>query len=104
MLLSLSGPIHKPISGGKPRQLVVLLHGLGADGNDLIALAPYWGRLLPEAEFISPDAPFPCDMAPFGKYCHKGGIYYRDLAKKHQRGIVRNEILHKRYCIRVSRF
>ena len=40
MLPKLSGPIHKPASGGKPRQLVVLLHGLGADGNDLIGLAP----------------------------------------------------------------
>src|SRR5215469_5079921 len=67
MLPSLSGPVHKPASGGAPRQLVILLHGLGADGNDLIGLAPYWAPLLPEAEFVSPDAPFPCDMAPFGR-------------------------------------
>ena len=39
MLPKLSGPIHEPESGGKPRQLVILLHGLGADGNDLIGLA-----------------------------------------------------------------
>jgi phospholipase/carboxylesterase len=43
-----------------------LLHGLGADGNDLIGLAPYWASLLPAAEFLSPNAPFPCDMAPYG--------------------------------------
>ncbi len=67
LLPTLSGPVRKPASGGKPRQLVVLLHGLGADGNDLIGLAPYWAPLLPEAEFVSPDAPFPCDMAPFGR-------------------------------------
>jgi phospholipase/carboxylesterase len=67
MLPTLSGPIRKPQSGGKPRQLVVLLHGLGADGNDLIGLAPYWAPLLPDAEFLSPDAPFPCDMGPFGR-------------------------------------
>ncbi len=66
-LPSLSGPIRKPASGGKPRQLVVLLHGLGADGNDLIALAPVWAPLLPDAEFVAPNAPFPCDMAPFGR-------------------------------------
>ncbi len=47
-------------------RLVILLHGLGADGNDLIGLAPYWAPLLPEAEFLSPNAPFPCDMAPYG--------------------------------------
>jgi phospholipase/carboxylesterase len=67
LLPDLDGPIHKPASGGKPRQLVVLLHGVGADGNDLIGLAPYWAARLPDAEFVSPDGPFPCDMAPFGR-------------------------------------
>src|SRR6185437_13988009 len=67
MLPRLTGPGHKPASGGATRQLVVLLHGLGADGNDLIGLAPYWAPLLPDAEFISPNAPFPCDMAPYGR-------------------------------------
>ncbi len=66
MLTSLSGPSRPPASGGKPGRLVILLHGLGADGNDLIGLAPYWAPLLPEAEFMSPNAPFPCDMAPYG--------------------------------------
>ncbi len=45
---------------------MVLLHGYGADGNDLIGLAPEWQPLLPDAEFISPNAPFPCEAAPFG--------------------------------------
>jgi phospholipase/carboxylesterase len=67
LLPSLSGPVRKPASGGKPRRLVVLLHGVGADGNDLIGLAPYWAPALPDAEFVSPDAPFPCDMAPYGR-------------------------------------
>jgi phospholipase/carboxylesterase len=66
MMPRLSGPSRPPASGGKPRRLVILLHGLGADGNDLIGLAPNWARLLPDAEFLSPNAPFPCDMAPYG--------------------------------------
>jgi phospholipase/carboxylesterase len=66
MNLTLSGPSHPPHSGGKPKRLVILLHGLGADGNDLIGLAPYWAPHLPDAEFLSPNAPFPCDMAPYG--------------------------------------
>jgi phospholipase/carboxylesterase len=66
MMPVLSGPSRPPASGGKPRRLVILLHGLGADGNDLIGLAPYWAPLLPTAEFVSPNAPFPCDMAPYG--------------------------------------
>jgi phospholipase/carboxylesterase len=67
LLPSLSGPSHKPASGGPPRRLVVLLHGVGSDGNDLIGLVPYWASVLPDAEFLSPHAPFPCDMAPFGR-------------------------------------
>jgi phospholipase/carboxylesterase len=67
MVPKLNGPVQKPLSGGKPRKLVLLLHGVGADGNDLIGLAPVWAPLLPDAEFVSPDAPFPCDMAPFGR-------------------------------------
>jgi phospholipase/carboxylesterase len=66
MNLTLSGPSFPPQSGGPPSRLVILLHGLGADGNDLIGLAPYWAPLLPETEFLSPNAPFPCDMAPYG--------------------------------------
>ena len=66
MISPLSGPSRPPASGRKPSRLVILLHGLGADGNDLIGLAPYWARLLPTAEFLSPNAPFPCDMAPYG--------------------------------------
>jgi phospholipase/carboxylesterase len=66
-LPTLTGPVRKPASRGAPKKLVVLLHGLGADGNDLIGLAPAWEGLLPDAEFVSPDAPFPCDMAPFGR-------------------------------------
>ncbi|MBS27828.1 MAG: phospholipase [Alphaproteobacteria bacterium] len=62
----LSGPSFGPASGGTPRQLVVLLHGRGADGNDLIGLAPLFAEQLPDALFLSPDAPQPCDMAPFG--------------------------------------
>ena len=66
MLSRLTGPSRPPAGGGRPRRLVILLHGLGADGNDLIGLAPHWARLVPDAEFLSPNAPFPCDMAPYG--------------------------------------
>lgn len=62
----LSGPRVPPLAGGAPRQLVILLHGVGADGNDLIGLAPALARHLPHAAFVAPNAPEPCDMAPFG--------------------------------------
>ncbi len=65
----LDGPRFGPAQAadGRPTELVVLLHGLGADGNDLISLAPLFARMLPGAAFVSPHAPFPCDMAPVGR-------------------------------------
>src|SRR3546814_9822977 len=62
----LSGP-SRPARSGMAKQLVVLLHGLGADGSDLIALAPLLAEALPDASFVAPDAPFACDMAPYGR-------------------------------------
>jgi phospholipase/carboxylesterase len=56
-----------PAAGGAPTALVVLCHGLGADGHDLIDLAPHWGGALPHAAFAAPDAPEPCDMSPTGR-------------------------------------
>src|SRR3546814_11585246 len=38
--IDLDGPRHGPAAGRQPRALVVFLHGLGADGHDLISLAP----------------------------------------------------------------
>jgi phospholipase/carboxylesterase len=63
----LDGPRYGPASGGTPRQLVVICHGLGADGHDLIDLAPTWAHALPDAAFVAPDAPYPCDLGPTGR-------------------------------------
>jgi len=67
-MIKLDGPSHPPLASGKPEQLVVFLHGYGSNGEDLISLAPYLGPALPEAEFLSPNAPFPCEANPFGGY------------------------------------
>lgn len=63
----LLGPQRNPSAGGRPRHIVVLLHGVGADGEDLIGLAPLLATHLPHALFVAPDAPYPCDMAPYGR-------------------------------------
>lgn len=56
-----------PRSGGPAKQLVVLLHGLGADGQDLMDLGTHWAEALPDAAFVAPDAPQACDMGPYGR-------------------------------------
>ncbi len=65
-MIELTGPSQRPAGGGEPKQLVVLLHGYGSNGDDLIGLAPFFAQALPEAEFLSPNAPFPCEISPFG--------------------------------------
>lgn len=62
----LDGPRLAPRSG-TARQLVVFLHGFGADGNDLINIGREWQPYLPHAAFASPHAPEPCVEAPPGR-------------------------------------
>jgi phospholipase/carboxylesterase len=65
-MAELDGPRLEPRSGSA-RQLVIFLHGYGADGNDLIDIGRAWQSLLPEAAFVSPHAPRPCGQAPVGR-------------------------------------
>jgi phospholipase/carboxylesterase len=65
-MAELDGPRWGPASKAPPRQLVVLCHGVGADGHDLIDLAPSWAHALPDALFVSVDAPFVHDSG-FGR-------------------------------------
>jgi phospholipase/carboxylesterase len=59
----LSGP-RLPPARGDATHLVVLCHGYGADGNDLIGLAPYLQRMLPTAAFVAPNGPERCAGSP----------------------------------------
>ncbi len=63
----LEGPRLPPASGDAARALVVFLHGYGADGNDLIDIGRAWAAEMPNTAFVSPNAPFPCGMAPVGR-------------------------------------
>src|SRR5215470_2441276 len=65
MAAELNGPRLEPRT--KARQLVVFLHGYGADGNDLIDIGRAWQQYLPQAAFVSPHAPEPCGQAPVGR-------------------------------------
>jgi phospholipase/carboxylesterase len=66
MAAELDGPRLNPRSG-TARQLVIFLHGYGADGNDLIEIGRAWQPLLPDAAFVSPHAPEACGQAPVGR-------------------------------------
>ena len=57
--MSLDGPRLAPLSGSAPTALVVLIHGYGSNGEDLIALARAIQPSLPHAAFVAPNAPSP---------------------------------------------
>ncbi len=67
MAAELDGPRIEPRAGGDARQLVVFLHGYGADGNDLIEIGRAWQGAMPNAAFVSPHAPHVCGQSPTGR-------------------------------------
>jgi phospholipase/carboxylesterase len=62
----LDGPRLAPLAG-PARYLVVICHGYGAAGADLIELGRAWAPALPHAAFAAPDAPFAHDDTPLGR-------------------------------------
>lgn len=62
----IDGPRLAPASGKPAKKLVVLVHGFGSDGADLIPLGKAWASVLPDAAFVAPNAPWPCVGAPTG--------------------------------------
>ena len=52
-----NGSSLQPLSGNNPKQILLLLHGYGSSGADLISMAPHWQRDLPDALFLAPNAP-----------------------------------------------
>ena len=62
----IDGPRLAPASGREARSIVILAHGYGSNGDDLIGLAPYWRDALPDTVFVAPNAPEPCPGAPGG--------------------------------------
>lgn len=53
-------------SGEACKKIVIFLHGYGADGKDLISIAPMWADNLSNTVFYAPNAPEPCEMSPQG--------------------------------------
>mgnify|MGYP001181156212 FL=1 len=56
----------KAQKSGKVRNLVVFVHGYGADGNDLLSLADPLAEHMPDTVFYAPNAPHKCQMNSMG--------------------------------------
>ncbi|MGB1918991.1 MAG: alpha/beta hydrolase [Candidatus Puniceispirillales bacterium] len=66
--------IHQNNGASSPQQLIVLLHGWGADGSDLIDLAPHLSARFPHAVICAPDGPEPCTANPMGRQWFDLGV------------------------------
>ncbi|MCZ6771523.1 MAG: hypothetical protein O7G83_06000 [Proteobacteria bacterium] len=62
--MNLDGPRYQP--AGKVQRLVVLLHGLGAEGQALAEMAWQFTGRLPGTAVVAPNAPFAYDSAASG--------------------------------------
>jgi len=63
----LTGIYTAPARGGAPSSLVFIMHGWGADAQDLADLAYPMSLRFPGAAFFIPNAPEPCSMNPMGR-------------------------------------
>jgi len=64
-MILIDGPRIAP-KGGTAKKLVILFHGYGSNGADLIGLAQAWAPAFPDVAWASPDAPEPVTGAPNG--------------------------------------
>ena len=63
----LTGPYMPPAHGGAATHVMLLLHGWGADGNDLADLVRPFAMRFPGMAFFVPNGPDPCKMNPAGR-------------------------------------
>ena len=64
-MTTLTGP-RADAASGQTKSLVILLHGYGADGNDLFGLANPLSEHMPDTAFRAPNAPQRSTMNPMG--------------------------------------
>ncbi|WP_330903006.1 alpha/beta hydrolase [Sphingopyxis jiangsuensis] len=62
----MNGASLQPRSGDAPKKLVLLLHGFGSSGTDMISMAPHLHDAMPDTLFLAPNAPQRCGMMGAG--------------------------------------
>ena len=66
MTFCLESTIIEPEKGNDIKNVVLLFHGYGGDGNDISTLTLNWKRHLPNTIFICPNGHEPCAINPSG--------------------------------------
>ena len=66
MTFCLNSIIIKPENGTEIKHAIILLHGYGGDGKDIIMLSLNWKRHMPNTIFICPNGHETCSINPSG--------------------------------------
>ncbi|WP_213993109.1 prolyl oligopeptidase family serine peptidase [Sodalis sp. dw_96] len=64
------------------QSLVIFLHGVGSNGDDLAPLGDVWRQSLPETRFAAPNAPMPFDMGPGYQWFSVNGVTQDNRAQR----------------------
>ena len=99
MTFCLDTKLIKPVSDNEIKNIVVLLHGYGGDGNDIAQVTLNWKRFLPNTLFICPNAPEVCSINP-------SGYQWFDLSQDNEEFIIneskKNELKLKKFLDEVK--
>jgi len=99
MTFCLDTKLIKPVSDNEIKNIVVLLHGYGGDGNDIAQVTLNWKRFLPNTLFICPNAPEVCSINP-------SGFQWFDLSQDNEEFIIneskKNELKLKKFLDEVK--
>ena len=100
MTFCLDTKLIKPETGKEIKNIIVLLHGYGGDGNDIAQVTLNWKRFLPNTLFVCPNAPEKCLISP-------SGYQWFDLSKDNDEFILneskKNEIILKKFLDEVRK-
>ena len=93
MTFCLDTKLIKPETGKEIKNIIILLHGYGGDGNDIAQVTLNWKRFLPNTLFVCPNAPEKCLISP-------SGYQWFDLSQDNEKFILneskKNEIILKK--------
>ena len=62
--------------------LIILLHGVGSNGQNMMTLAHAWRETLPDSAFVAPDAPFACDHGAGRQWFSIAGVTQQNRAER----------------------
>ena len=86
MKLSLDTIIINPISGKKPKNAIILLHGYGGDGKNISLLTLNWARFLPDTIFFCPNGLEKCSV-------NFSGYQWFDLSNENEKFIYEKSLI-----------